>query len=130
MATSQATIEYLMDQLSSVDGMTNRKMFGEYALYHHGKVVALVCDDTLFVKITEEGKAFIGADYKEGRAYPGAKPSMKIGSDVLEDHARLCELIRITSRNLPAPKAKLARKTNAKPQQKPKRATKAKRAKS
>ncbi len=37
-----------------------RKMFGEYALYVDGKVVALVCDDHLFVKLTEPGTKFVG----------------------------------------------------------------------
>ena len=48
-------------------------MFGEYALYCDGKVVALVCDDALYVKITEQGKVFAGNSYKEGYAYEGGK---------------------------------------------------------
>jgi DNA transformation protein len=60
MSTQASTIEYILDQLSSVPGVRARKMFGEYALYCGDKVVALVCDDTLFVKITEEGKEFVG----------------------------------------------------------------------
>lgn len=106
MATKASTMEYIEEQLLDVPGVRSRKMFGEYALYVEDKVVALVCDDTLFVKITEPGKAFVGGRYEEGIAYPGAKPSMLIDEDMIEDREWLGELIRITDSALPAPKPK------------------------
>ena len=110
MATSGRTIEFLLDQLGAVRGMRARKMFGEYALYCGEKVVALVCDDQLFVKITAPGKALVGTRYAEGFPYPGAKASMLVGADDLEDHERLAELIRVTAAALPAPKPKKPKK--------------------
>lgn len=86
-------------------------MFGEYALYCDEKVVALVCDDQLFVKITEPGRAFVGKKYEEGFAYPGAKPSMLIEGDLIEDREWLSDLIRITAGALPMAKAKTKRKS-------------------
>ena len=62
--------------------------------------------DTLFVKITEQGKTFAGKHYKEGEAYPGSKPYMEIGGELLEDSAWLTELIEITAEALPIPKPK------------------------
>jgi DNA transformation protein len=106
MSTKPSTIEYIEDQLAGVPGMRSRKMFGEYALYCGDKVVALVCDDELFVKITEAGRVFVGERYAEGAAYPGARPSMRIDEDLIEDHEWLSELIRITETNLPVPKPK------------------------
>ncbi len=41
-------------------------MFGEYALYCDQRVVALICDDQVFVKITDPGKAYVGERYEEG----------------------------------------------------------------
>ncbi len=108
MSTKASTIEYIEDQLTDV-GVTSRKMFGEYAMYCDGKVVALVCDDTVFVKITDAGKKFVGKDYKEGAAYPGAKPSMEINEDLIDDREWLQELIRITAERLPTPKPKKKR---------------------
>ncbi|MFA6111259.1 MAG: TfoX/Sxy family protein [Candidatus Latescibacterota bacterium] len=113
MATKQSTIDYLLDQLASVPDVRVRKMFGEYALYCNDKVVALVCDDELFIKITEAGKEFVGDQYQEGNAYPGAKPSMRIDMDMAENRDWLCELITITEESLPAPvvkKKKIANK--------------------
>lgn len=109
MATQAATVEYIEDQLAGLD-VSSRKMFGEYALYCDGKVVALVCDDTLFVKITDAGKKFVGRHYREGTAYPGAKPSMRINEDLIDDREWLQELIRITADALPTPKPKKKRR--------------------
>ena len=109
MASKQATMDYILDQLSGVRDVSARKMFGEYALYCGGKVVALICDDTLFVKITEAGRAFVSEQYAEGEAYPGAKPSMLIDGDLIEDREWLAELIEITAAHLPAPKPKKKR---------------------
>ncbi len=106
MATKQSTVEYIEDQLADLVGVRSRKMFGEYALYVGDKVVALVCDDTLFVKITEPGRAYVGDRYEEGCAYPGARPSMRIDEDMIEDREWLAELIRITEAALPEPKPK------------------------
>ena len=81
-------------------------MFGEYALYYEDKVVALVCDDNLFVKITEAGKDFVGDDYQEGLPYASAKPSMLINGDLIEDRRWLAQLIIMTYEHLPAAKMK------------------------
>jgi DNA transformation protein len=113
MATSDTTIRFLLDQLRDLPGVRARKMFGEYALYSGQKVVALVCDDQLFVKITAPGKALVGERYAEGFAYPGAKASILVGADELDDHERLTDLIRVTAAALPAPKPKKARGPHA-----------------
>lgn len=106
MATKQSTIDYLLDQLSGLKNVRARKMFGEYALYASDKVVALVCDDELFVKITGPGKKFVGEHYEEGFAYPGAKASMHIPGDLLEDRNFISNLISMTAEALPLPKPK------------------------
>lgn len=80
-------------------------MFGEYALYCDEKVVALVCDDKLFIKPTEEGRAHIGSP-EEAPPYPGAKLYFLITPDEWEEKERLVELIMITASALPYPKPK------------------------
>ncbi len=106
MATTVTTIEYIEDQLTKLNGMRTRKMFGEYAVYCRNKVVALVCDDTLYVKITSAGQAFVGHDFPLGYPYPGAKAAFRIDEDKLEDREWLTELIQITYAELPEPKPK------------------------
>lgn len=109
MSTKQGTVDYIVDQLISLHNISTRKMFGEYALYHEGKVVGLICNDTLYIKITEEGKKFVGKYYKEGYAYDGARASMRIDEDQIDDHEWLSELVSITSQNIPMPKPKKSR---------------------
>ena len=106
MATSQATIDYILDQLTAVAHVSAQKMFGEYALYVGSKVVALVCENTLFVKITEAGREYVGKSYEEGCAYEGAKPSMIISEELIEDRQWLTELLELTAEHLPEPKPK------------------------
>ena len=51
MATEKATVDFILDQLAPLP-VRARAMFGEYGLYCYEKFVALICDDTLFVKPT------------------------------------------------------------------------------
>lgn len=104
MATDQEFVDFIVDQIRDAGAVTCRKMFGEYALYCNGKVVALVCDNRVYVKPTKGGRAFIG-NAVEATAYPGAKPSFLI-EDKFEDSDWFSELIRITAAELPMPKAK------------------------
>lgn len=105
MATSKSTIDYLLDQLSGAGQVTARKMFGEYCLYSAGKPVALVCDDQLFLKPTEAGRALL-AKAVEGLPYPGAKPHLLVSADLWEDREWLISLIRATDSALPRPRPK------------------------
>ena len=104
MATDKSFLEFIADQIENVGQITFKQMFGEYALYCDGKVVALVCDNQLFIKPTEGGRAFIG-DVIEAPAYPGAKPSFLIDAR-MEDRQWISNLIRITYEELPEPKEK------------------------
>lgn len=106
MSSSQSFVDLILDQLSKDGHVAARKMFGEYALYCDSKVVGLICDDTLYIKITDPGKKFVGKYYQEGHSYPGAKVSMMIDGDKIEDEQWLSQLVRITADNLPLPKPK------------------------
>ena len=52
MASSQRTVAFLVEQMAAAGAVSATPMFGEYAVYGDGKVVALICDDRLFVKPT------------------------------------------------------------------------------
>lgn len=105
MSTQQSTMDYLLDQMSLAGSVTCRKMFGEYAIYCDGKVVALVCDDELFVKPTADGRVFL-KEVIEKPAYTGAKPSFWISGDYWDDREWLSRLIKTTADALPIPKPK------------------------
>lgn len=102
MASSREFVDYIMGQIEKAGSVTCKKMFGEYGVYIDNKIVALVCDNYLYVKPTDGGRSFIG-DVREAAPYPGAKPYYLI-DDRIEDHEWISELIRITSRELPEQK--------------------------
>jgi len=104
MSSDENFVKFLAEQMEDAGVIRYRKMFGEYAIYCDEKVVALVCDDKLFVKPTEGGRSYI-SDVVEEPAYPGAKISFLI-EDKFEDKDWISELIRITGKELPAPKPK------------------------
>jgi TfoX/Sxy family transcriptional regulator of competence genes len=108
MASDQSFVDFIVDQIEGVGHITSKRMFGEYALYCEGKVVALVCDNQLFVKPTEGGRVFIG-DVVEAPAFIGAKLSFRIDARV-EDREWISNLIRITYEELPEPKIKKKKK--------------------
>lgn len=109
MATTQNTIDFLLDQLSSLGSASAKKMFGEYCLYLSGKPVGLVCDGQLFLKPTDAGKGKL-SKVVEGAPYPGAKPHLLITPDQWEDSEWLCDLVRATDRELPLPKVRKPKK--------------------
>lgn len=109
MATTKETAEFVLEQIEGAGDVSIRKMFGEYGVYCDGKFVALICDDTFFIKETEAGKAF-APDLEYGEPYPGAKPHPLIPGDLLEDRDWVSGLVRITTAALPAPKPKKPKK--------------------
>jgi TfoX/Sxy family transcriptional regulator of competence genes len=107
MTSDQGFVEYVCDQIAAAGRVSFRKMFGEYVIYCDERVVALVCDDRLFVKPTPGGRAFIGEPV-EAPAYTGAKLSFLI-EDALDDREWITGLIRVTASELPLPRPKKPR---------------------
>ncbi len=108
MASQQSSVDFIVEQMQSAGQVTSKKMFGEYGIFCSGKMVALVCDDQLFVKPTPGGRAYLG-EIEEAPPYPGAKPCFLISGDRWDDGEWLGELVRITAMELPLPKKKSQR---------------------
>ena len=104
MASDKNYVDFVIDQIENAGQITYIKMFGEYGVYSDGKIFALICDNKLFIKPTEGGRAFIQNPI-EAPPYPGAKNSFHI-EDKLEDKEWLSKLINITVKELPEPKPK------------------------
>jgi TfoX/Sxy family transcriptional regulator of competence genes len=101
MGTRAQTIARLLDTLAPLP-VTSRKMFGEYAHYLDGKVVALVCNDQLFLKPTSGAIATL-PDCPTGAPYPGAKPHLLV-TDALDDPDAVVAALTAIAADLPAPK--------------------------
>jgi TfoX/Sxy family transcriptional regulator of competence genes len=105
MASKQSTVDYICEQIVQAGQIRNRKMFGEYAIYCNEKVVALVCDDQLYLKPTKAGRELIEV-LEESPPYHGAKLYYLISPDLWEDRDYLSKLISATASELPLPKIK------------------------
>ena len=103
MASDKDFILFVCEQLRGAGEISSRRMFGEAAVYLRDKVVGLVCDNQLFVKPTEAGRAKIGVPV-EAPPFPGASKWFLMTD--LDDPEFLAELIRTTADALPAPKVK------------------------
>lgn len=108
MASGAEFVQYVADQFDDAGIITYRKMFGEYGLYCDGKFFASVCDDRLFVKITEAGRKY-APHLETAPPYEGAKPYFLV--EEVDDRAFLTELARVTCAELPFPKPKKPKKT-------------------
>jgi DNA transformation protein len=111
MASDLNFVQFLGDQLQTLAPVTWRKMFGEFALYHHGKVVALVCDNQVWLKPTAQAEQIVPRVIW-GHAYPGSKPYLQI-TDWVDERELLADLIRTTAAALPEPAPKVPKAPKA-----------------
>jgi DNA transformation protein len=109
MATKQSTIDFLVDQLPA-DRITYKKMFGEYALYYDAKVIAFVCDDQLFMKITPGSEVFLDESHYVP-AYPGSKDYLCVPEEKWEEREWMANFVVHTANHVPPPKPKKQKKT-------------------
>lgn len=88
----------------------SKKMFGEYGLYCDRKYFGLVCDNQLFVKITEPGLKLL-PQQEQGSPYPGARPHFLMTE--LDDDRALSSFVRATCSVLSAPDVLSGKKKKA-----------------
>jgi len=113
MATQKATIEFLLAKLRPSNRFSARAMFGEYALYADGKVVALVCDNLLDVKIVPASQA-LEPLCEKGEPYQGAKPHYVVEEGQLSTVPEMSGIFFAIAESLPAKKRELCAKEELK----------------
>lgn len=106
MATTKDFIDYIIAQMESAGYLRIRKMFGEYAIYRHDKVIAFACDNRLLFKDTEQGRSILENVILD-EIFPGSKPHLLI--EDVDDAELLTKLARVTDEALPPPKPKKTR---------------------
>ncbi len=109
MVSDLSFMNYVMDQIGAAGQVSFRKMFGEYAVYCDGKVVALVCHNQFYLKPTAGGRAVLGG-VVEAPPYPGAKPYFLV-EEQLDDRAFMVNAVRLTASELALPKSKKSAST-------------------
>lgn len=102
MATDRDFIDYLTEQAALGERLSHKKMFGEYALYVDGKVVAFACDNSLFVK-PSAAAATLAPKLPQRPPYPGAK-DYPVADELLDDSDAIRRLLHETAALMPVPK--------------------------
>ncbi len=103
MATSKEYLNFILDQLSVLDGITYKQMMGEYMIYYNGRLAAYLCDDRLLVKPTKSALAYIENHIFEP-PYDGAKDMLLIEN--VDSAEYLAGLFNAIYDELPLPKKK------------------------
>lgn len=107
MSSSKRNVDFILEQIAAAGTVSVRRMFGEYGFYCDGRLVALICDDRLFVKPTEAGREFLGTP-QLAPPYPQAKSWYLVTEEQWDEREWLAHLIAITASDLPLPPPKKA----------------------
>ena len=94
MASSKDYLLYVLELLREIDGITYKKMMGEFMLYSNGILFGGVYDNRFLIKKT---KSLENSGLKEQIPYPSAKAMLLIDS---EDPDEIKELVSLVINDL------------------------------
>ena len=103
MASSREYLNFILEQLSGLEGITYKQMMGEYILYMHGRIFGGIYDDRFLVKPTKSAMAMM-PDADRELPYEGAKEMLLV--DNVDNRGFLEELLTAMFDELPAPRKK------------------------
>ena len=97
MASSREYVDYILERLSGLEGVSVRPMMGEYLLYCRGRVVGGVYDDRLLVKDTKSARALLPEAPRE-LPYPGGREMLLVTD--MENKSLLQQLLEAVSKEV------------------------------
>ena len=103
MASSKEYLNFILNQLSGLDGISYRAMMGEYIIYYNGKIVGGIYDDRFLIKPVKSAVTML-PNAKLERPYEGGK-EMLLVEDV-DNRELLQDLLLAMYEELPAVKFK------------------------
>lgn len=77
MASKKEYLDFVLEQLSGLEGISSRAMMGEYLLYYNDKLFGGIYDDRLLVKVTASSLELL-PDAPQKIPYEGAKPMLLV----------------------------------------------------
>ena len=101
MASGKGYLDFILEQLSGVEGVSWRAMMGEYILYCQGRIFGGIYDDRLLVKPVPAARALMPGARLE-LPYEGAKPMLLV--EDVEDREFLARLVGAMLPQLPGKK--------------------------
>ena len=103
MASSKEYLNFILEQLSGMEGISYRAMMGEFIIYYNGKIVGGIYDDRFLVKPVKAAMAML-SDAKMELPYEGGK-GMLLVEDV-DNREFLEKMFTAIYEELPEPKKK------------------------
>lgn len=103
MPSTEEYLNYILEQLSGLDGLTYRAMMGEYILYYKGKIAGGIYDDRLLIKPVQAAVSYMSKAVYE---LPYAGGSKMLLVEDTDDAEYLKELFEVIYEQLPEPKKK------------------------
>lgn len=103
MPSSKEYLDFVLEQLSCLDGITYRAMMGEYIIYFREKIIGGIYDNRFLVKPTNSAKELMPNAPLE-LPYDGAKPMLMV--EDIENKERMESLLNAMFDELPTPKKK------------------------
>ncbi|MFR7820561.1 TfoX/Sxy family protein [Candidatus Pseudoruminococcus sp.] len=103
MASSKEYLQFILEQLSSLEEITYRAMMGEFIIYYRGKIVGGVYDNRLLVKPTKSAISYMPTVSYE-LPYEGTKEMLLV--DEVDNKEFLTGLFDAIYDELPTPKSK------------------------
>ena len=103
MASSKEYLNFILEQLSELNGITYRAMMGEYIIYLQGKIVGGIYDNRFLVKPVKSAKELMPNAALES-PYDGAKPMLMVEDTDNKDF--LARLLNAMLDELPEQKKK------------------------
>ena len=104
MASDRTFVDYVFEQAALGDALTCKRMFGEYGVYLEGKIIAFICDNSLFIKAADSTR-HLTEHLPKRPPYPGAK-DYPVADELLDDADALRKLLIETEKAMPAAKIK------------------------
>ena len=101
MASTKEYLDFILEQLSELDGITYRAMMGEFIIYYRGKIIGGIYDDRFLVKPVKSAAAMMPEAARE-LPYDGANEMLLV--DNVEDRSFLEALLTAIYEELPQPK--------------------------
>jgi TfoX/Sxy family transcriptional regulator of competence genes len=103
MASSRDYLDFILEQLSDLDGITYRTMMGEFILYYRGRIVGGIYDNRLLIKPVKSAVAML-ADAPMEYPYEGAGQMLLVEN--VDDREFICSLFEAVYSELPLPRKK------------------------
>ena len=103
MASSKEYLDFVLDQLSSLDDISYKAMMGEYIIYYQGKIIGGIYDDRFLIKPTKSAKQMM-PDAPLEVPYDGAKEMLLV--DDIDNRDFLQILLNAMVDELPPQKKK------------------------